>query len=58
MKFEAKLLEAVVEEVEQSSTDWKMGGLTPGSSTPHVDVSFGKILKLFPISVPTVYKCV
>ena len=35
---------AVAQEVERSSTNWKMCGLIPGSFSPHVDGSLGKIL--------------
>ena len=42
---------AVAQELEQSSSNWKIGGSTPGSSSPHVDVSLGKTLnpKLLPL---------
>ena len=42
---------AVAQEVERSSTNWKIGGLIPGSSSPRVDVSLGKTLnpKLLPL---------
>ena len=34
------------QEVERSSSNWKIGGSIPGSSSPHVDVSLGKTLNL------------
>ena len=51
---------AVVSEVEQSSTNWMIGGSIPISSSLRVDVSLGKILnpELLPKAVPSVYECV
>ena len=40
---------AVDQEVERSSTNWKIGGLIPGSSSPHVDAA---------VAMATVYECV
>ena len=50
---------ALVQEVERQSTNWKIGGLISGSSSPHVDVSFGKTLNPntknpSPVAMPTV----
>lgn len=35
----------VVQEVEQSSTNWEIGDFIPGPSSPHVDMSLGEIFK-------------
>ena len=49
---------AVAQESKLSS-NWKIGGLIPGSSSRHVNVSLGKTLaKLLPMIVPTVHECV
>ena len=34
----------MAQEVERLSSNWKIGGSSPGSSSPHVDVSLGKTL--------------
>ncbi len=43
-----------------SSSNRKIVGLIPGSSSPHVEVSLGKILnpKFLPKAVPSVCVCV
>ncbi len=45
---------------EEESTNQKVGGSIPSSSSPHVKVSLGKILnsKLLPVAVPAVCECV
>ena len=44
-------MSVVAQEVEWSSTKWKIGGLIPGSSSPYIDVSLGNILnpKVLPL---------
>ena len=51
---------AVDQEVERYSTNRKIVALIPGSSSPHVHVSLGKILNLslLLMAEPTVYECV
>ena len=50
---------AVAQEVEGSSTNQKISGLIPTSSSPHVDVFLGKILcpKLLLMAALTVCEC-
>lgn len=50
---------AVAQEVEQSLTNWKVGGLIPGNCSLHVVVSLGKKLKpkLLLVALQFVYAC-
>lgn len=50
---------AVAQEVEQSLTNWKVGGLIPGNCSLHVVVSLGKKLKpkLLLVALQLVYAC-
>lgn len=50
---------AVAQEVEQSLTKWKVGGLIPGNCSLHVVVSLGKKLKpkLLLVALQLVYAC-
>lgn len=49
----------MAQEVEQSLTKWKVGGLIPGNCSLHVVVSLGKKLKpkLLPVALQLVYAC-